>query len=337
MHPLALPPNPVRRFYRGGAAIAALRGAEPEGDRVPEDWVGSATEAFGEPGVGLARMRDGTLLADRMRAEPEGWFGAAHAQRWGPDPLLLVKLLDAGERLPVHAHPAGPFARERLGTSWGKTEAWIVIGGEGDLWAGWREDVTARQLRAWVDAQDADAMLAALHRVPARAGDALLVPAGVPHAIGQGLLIAELQEPSDASVLVEWEGHGVDGEQEATLGLGWDTALEAVELAARDPAGLAGPPPSGAAARLLPEAADPFFRADRLAPQGEPAGLEAGFCVLVVTDGEGVLRHGDGELRLRRGDGVAVPHGAGATEVAGDVTVLCCRPPAPDAPEPADR
>ena len=49
-------------------------------------------------------------------------------------------------------------------------------------------------------------MLGALHRVPVAAGDAIFVPAGMPHAIGEGLLIVELQEPTDLSVLLEWEG-----------------------------------------------------------------------------------------------------------------------------------
>ena len=53
-------------------------------------------------------------------------------------------------------------------------------------------------------------MLAALHEVPVQAGDAVLVPAGTLHAIGGGILLLELQEPTDLSVLVEWKQFGVD-------------------------------------------------------------------------------------------------------------------------------
>ena len=63
------------------------------------------------------------------------------------------------------------------------------------------------------------------------AGDAVFVPAGAPHAIGDGMLIVELQEPTDLSILLEWEGFGIDDEQAATLGLGWDVALASVERA----------------------------------------------------------------------------------------------------------
>jgi mannose-6-phosphate isomerase len=311
--PVLLPANPVARFYRGGARIAALRGIEWPGERVPEDWVGSTTEARGEPGVGPARLEDGTLLRDAIAADPETWLGPGG----GTEPRLLVKLLDAGDRLPVHLHPDDAFAQAHLGEPFGKTEAWLVIGGEGDLGLGWREDVDEATLRGWVEDQDADAMLAALHTVRARPGDAYFVPAGVPHAIGAGLLIVELQQPSDMSVLLEWDGHGVDGEEEATLGLGWDLALQATERTARDPATLAGPP----GRRALPEAADPFFRAERV---HGPGGLDAGFSIAVVLEGEGAI----GGLAVTRGATVAIPHGAGACAVEGEVTALLCRPPA---------
>jgi mannose-6-phosphate isomerase len=333
MNPIVLPPNGVARFYLGGPAIAALRGDAPVGDRVPEDWVASVTEAFGEPGVGLSPLPDGTLLRDAIAADPVAWLGDAHVERHGPDPSLLVKLLDAGERLPVHLHPGGPFAREHLGTRYGKTEAWIVVGGTGEVAVGWREELAAPALRELVDTQDAAAMLGALHRVPVAAGDALFVPAGVAHAIGEGLLIVELQEPTDMSVMLEWEGHGIDGEADATLGLGWDVALECVERAARDPRGLAGPAPDGAVARLLPAAADPFFRALRLRSALGPVRLEPGFAVLVALDGAGSLHPQAGEpVQVERGATVVVPHAAGAVEVSGDLEALACLPPAPDAP-----
>jgi mannose-6-phosphate isomerase len=337
MRPIVLPPNGVARFYRGGPAIAALRGGEPAGERVPEEWIGSVTEAFGEPGVGLSRLPGGALLRDAIAADPEAWLGAEHTARLGADPALLVKLLDAGERLPVHAHPDGPFAREHLGTRFGKTEAWIVVGGEGDVGLGWREDVEEAVLRDWVARQDVEAMLAALHRVPVRVGDALFVPAGTAHAIGEGLLIAELQEPSDMSVMLEWEGHGIAGEAEATLGLGWGTALASVSRRAGDPGALAGPPRDGAVSRALPEAADPFFAADWLDPAAGAVELAPGFAVLVVLEGAGILESEDAPVELSGGDALLVPFAAGVTRLTGDARALRCRPPDPDAPAPASR
>lgn len=328
--PTLLPPNGVRRFYRGGPAIAALRGAPPPGPetREPEDWVGSTTEAFGEPGVGLSALADGRLLRDVVGDDPRAWLGAAHVERWGADPALLVKLLDAGERLPVHVHPDGPFARAHLGTRFGKTEAWIVVGGSGVVHLGWKEDVGLDQLRAWVAAQDASAMLEALHPLELGVGDAVFVPAGVPHAIGEGLLIAELQEPSDMSVMLEWAGHGISGEDEATLGLGWPAALSCVETTAHDAAALRGP---RGERRALPPAADAFFRAEWLAASAAaPAEVARGFTVLLVLDGAGRLETADGTvLSVARGDNVVIPYAARVSRLAGEVRALACRPADP--------
>jgi mannose-6-phosphate isomerase len=332
MRPVVLPPNGIERFYLGGPAIAELRGTEPEGERVPEDWVGSTTTVFGEDELGLSRLPDGRLLRDAAAADPVAFFGPAHAASRGGDPALLVKLLDAGERLPVHVHPDGAFARAALGVPYGKTEAWIVVSTskpDASVAAGFREAVEPETLERWVREQDHDALLGALHPIPVQAGDAIFIPAGTAHAIGDGVLIVELQEPTDMSVLLEWDGFGIADEDEATLGLGWERALGCVDLAPRDPGTLRVPVDEGdAVARLLPAAADQFFRADRIAPS-PIAALERGFAILVVTDGSGALLPEHGEpLALARGDTVLVPWAAGACHVEGDLQAIACRPPA---------
>jgi mannose-6-phosphate isomerase len=330
--PLLLPPNWVPRFYRGGRAIAALRGVEAPGERVPEDWVGSTTTVLGEEELGLSALPDGRRLRDAIAADPVGFLGPDHAARRGPDPALLVKLLDAGERLPVHVHPDDAFAREALGAPAGKTEAWIVLAANpgAGVAVGFRDDVAPEALERWVREQDHDAMLAALNPLPVAPGDAIFVPAGTPHAIGEGLLIVELQQASDMSVLLEWEGFGVVGEDEATLGLGWAAGLGAVDLRRCDPATLRAPDGrgDGGVARLLPEAAAAFFRAERIAP-APIARLHQGFAVLVVTEGAGaLLTESGGPLPVRRGDTVLVPWGAGTCHLEGDVVAIACRPPA---------
>jgi mannose-6-phosphate isomerase len=322
---IALPPNGIPRFYRGGAAIADLRGFDPGGDHVPEEWIGSTTTVFGESELGLSRLADGALLRVAIAAEPAAWLGPDHAARFGADPALLVKLLDAGQRLPVHLHPDGPFARDHLRTSFGKTEAWVVVGARpgAQVHVGFRDDVDEATLRAWVADQDHDAMLDALNPVDVAPGDAIFVPAGIAHAIGEGLLIVELQEPTDLSILLEWEGFGIDDAREATLGLGWDLALECVERSARDAGALRGGADGGAVSELLPAAAQRFFRAQRVAPGGGSAPLGQGFAVVVVTEGSGAIAG----LEVQRGDAVLIPHAAGAVAAEGDLVAIACRPP----------
>ena len=320
MQPYVLPPNRFSRFYAGGARIDALRGDPPGPERTPEDWVGSTATSLGSDTEGLAHLEDGRVLRDLIEADPEGFLGGEHVSRFGANPAVLVKLLDAGQRLPVHFHPGRPFAKQHLGLDFGKTECWLILDAEpgAQVHSGFQQPADLDTVRGWVDRQDPEEMLAALRPIDVSKGDAILVPAGTLHAIGEGILILELQEPTDLSVLLEYAAFGVDdGSQH--LHLGWDTALQAADL---------GPSPYGAA-DALPEEADAYFRAQRVSAGDE---LEPSFAVLLVTDGAGTLRteHGD-ELPLRRGMTVCVPHGARRTELDGDLQAVRCLPPDPTA------
>jgi mannose-6-phosphate isomerase len=332
VRPLPLPANPIHRFYRGGRRIAALRGLRDGDDRAPEDWVGSVTTAFGSGEMGLSRLEDGRTLPDAIAADIEAFLGPDHVA--GHDPALLVKLLDAGERLPVHFHPDRGFARQHLATPFGKNEGWVVVaaeGGDAAVFLGLREAVELETLADWVERQDTAALLAALNRIPTEPGDTFFVPAGTLHAIGEGLLIVELQEPSDLSVLLEWDGFEIDGPADGHLGLGFDTALCAAERKRLSPDQLArlrtsrvedGRP---GVERLFPPEADAFFRAERIRPAGS-CPIPQEFSILVVVQGAGRLETEAGELALRRGATVLVPWAAGEGALQGELEVLRCLP-----------
>src|SRR5262249_30340548 len=133
----------------------------------------------------------------------------------------------AGQRLPVHLHPDRIFARGYLGSVYGKSEAWLVLEG-GTLHLGVREDVDAGTLRGWFDAQGEGAMLAASDELPGGPGGCGVVPAGTPHAIGEGVFMVEVREPSDLGVMLEWKGFVP--REAATMGLDVDVALNATRL-----------------------------------------------------------------------------------------------------------
>jgi mannose-6-phosphate isomerase len=319
MKPILLPPNQFHRFYKGGARIDALRG-EPQGeDGRPEDWVGSTATSWGSDSEGLSRLADGTILKEAIEANPEAYLGAEHVAAYGADPGLLVKLLDAGERLPVHYHPGRAFAKQHLGLRYGKTESWLILEADpgASVHVGLKEPLDAATARRWVDEQDAGAMLQALHEVPVKAGDGILVPAGTLHAIGGGILLLELQEPTDVSVLVEWKKFGVEDGTE-NLELGWETALQSLDREPIDPAALTTPQNG-----LLPKEADAYFRAERVG-QGDTLGQ--GFSIVLVTGGEGRI----GEVAVRRGSTVLIPFAAGDTPTEG-VEGIRCLPPDPTA------
>jgi mannose-6-phosphate isomerase len=339
--PVKLTSNQLHRFYRGGEAIARFRGTATDDDYAPEDWVGSTTTVFGDDRIGLSELPDGQLLRDAVAADPETFFGAAHVRRYGADPALLVKLLDAGERLPVHCHPSRSFAQQRLGSRYGKTEAWLIVEARGtrpSVHLGFREDVGADTLAGWVARQERESLLEALHEFRVAPGDSIFVPAGLPHAIGEGVFLVELQEPSDLSVLLEWTGFEVDSARDGHLGIGFDVALECVERSGLRPGELAGLRNEGGSGKdvrpgarsVLPPDADPYFRAERLRPD-PVVSLEPAFSILVVLEGHGRLEseHG-GTLALAGGETVLFPNAAGPAELSGVVEVLRCLPPSSD-------
>jgi mannose-6-phosphate isomerase len=338
--PLRLRSNQPPRFYRGGRAIADFRGIPASGDHLPEDWVASTTTLNGEERLGLSALPGGTLLRDAVAAAPESWLGAEHTRRFGADPALLVKLLDAGERLPVHCHPDDAFARSHLGCRFGKTESWVVLATRSPSAAvhlGFRQEVGMDLLAGWVEQQDVGAMLGALRRMEVRPGDAVLVPAGIPHSIGEGVFVVELQEPTDLSVLMERDGFGIPSSH-GHLGLGYAAALECVDRSGWDADRLStlrrrageGRPSGPGVELLLPSEADRFFRAQRIVPRPEVR-LEASFAVLVIINGSGTLHTESGpSLELVRGDTAVVPFAAGALTLRGGLELVRCLPPAPE-------
>ena len=339
--PLLLPPNPVFRFYKGGAGIDRFRDIPPgSGPGAPEDWVGSTTTSFGSDSEGLATLADGQLLKDAIEADPIGFLGAQHVAALGANPGVLVKLLDAGERLADHFHPGREFAREHLHSAFGKTEAWLILEAEPDahMHLGLREAIDAETLRRWVTEQDSEEMLKALNKVPVRSGDSLFVPAGTLHTIGEGITLIELQEPSDMSVVIEWRYAGVEPD-EANLKLGWDTILPAADLEAAVPIHIPAQRDetnTSTQKRLLPPEADAYFRAQLLTVhKPDPLELEPQFSILIGTDGELKVTTEDHEpLTITKGQAALIPHGAGRTTVRGSGTAIRCLPPVTTAPAP---
>ena len=327
--PLVIGPNqPEARFYDGGARISRFRHVEPSPSHTPEDWVASTTSVRGAAPVGMTRLGDGTLLADAIAADPLGWLGAEHTARFGADPKLLVKLLDAGQRLPVHAHPDGAFAAQQLGAAHGKAEAWYILT-PGTVHVGLREDVDPATLLALTTSQDSDTLLRLLNAVHVEPGDTVWVPPGTLHAIGAGILLAEVQEPEDLSILLEWDGFDIDGAAQGHLDLGFEIALRAVTTTAESGDALRRLITRGVVdGPTLSPASVPFFRLDRIASSRV---LPAGLAVAIGLSGSVTLRTDAAAVDIAAGMTVLVPAGAGPQNYeAGTGTALVARPPIAD-------
>jgi mannose-6-phosphate isomerase len=341
--PIALPPNPIPRFYRGGRMLGRFRGQpDASDDGRPEDWVGSATSTWTPPGTatvdtGISPVQVGgiaTTIRSLVEQDPEAMIGRALLRRIGPTPGVLVKLLDAGERLPVHCHPTRLAAARLLGSPFGKTEAWLILGtrdgGPARIWAGFREPMDPASLGRLIDEQDVGSLLAALVEHELVVGDALLIPGGVPHAIGAGTFLLELQEPTDYSIVAETRGFPI-GPEDATLGLGWDRAMEFFEANST-----VDRPSRRDQGSLLPATADPFFRLIRQrvgAGDGVATPFSSAFAIGVVLDGTGTV-HGPGAaLDLAAGSTFCLPAAAADARLSAgsELDLAWCLGPEPRA------
>ncbi|MHA1369018.1 MAG: class I mannose-6-phosphate isomerase [Promethearchaeota archaeon] len=220
---LQLPPNRVRRNYIGGALLNNLEGkTELVDSNKPEDWIASTIEAK-NPGLppirneGLSKVisRDGDriLLKKLFEHDPAFYLGAEHLQIHSLDLGFLIKMLDAGIRLNVQAHPSRDFAREHLDSPHGKLECYYILdvrpGISPYIRVGFQHAPTRDEFYRIVKEQDIDAMDACFEPVPVKPGDVWYIPGGVPHAIGEGLLLIEIMEPSDLVARYEFDREGM--------------------------------------------------------------------------------------------------------------------------------
>jgi len=321
--PLPLPYHPLYRFYEGGSLTRQFRGLpDRPDDWWSEDWVGSVTRAGNddpegrEQGLSEVHIQGiGPVpLASVIKAFPEAMVGEAFASRWGAISGVLVKLLSPAGQVPLHAHPSREWAQRHLDSRFGKTEAWILLDTPGDgqepayAGIGFHEGVTREWFRDAVDRRDRAALRSSLHRTPIHPGEVYVAHAGVPHFLGPRISFIEVQEPSDHLVIPETSG---DDDAGATMGLGWDLALDMIDY------GTASPEATFARARQRPtvvsqrgesretrlfdDAVMPFFDATRLDVADRIEVDDGRFAVGIVVDGEGRLDGEFGRFPLVRG------------------------------------
>jgi len=177
------------------------------------------------------------------------------------------------------------------------------------------------------------AILAAMNTVQVQAGDSVYVPPGMPHAIGEGILLVEVQQPEDLSILLEWQDYDIDGPTDGHLGIGFEAALAAVDARAWNSTQIGELVVRGGAnERTLAASSQEYFRAARVDVTA-PTVLAAGFSVMVVLSGAGSLtpvRPESQAIPLSAGDTVLVAHSLGAFTLDGDLAILRCQPPVPD-------
>ena len=219
---LILPPNRVWRTYPGGMKLDLMEGCDHPADaHFPEDWIGSTTHAVNkgrehltEEGLSKVTIAGETLTLKALcEKEPNALLGVKHVEKYGANTQFLLKFLDSAIRLHIQCHPTIPFAQTHLNSNSGKTEAFIILSIRGDvktpyIYMGFQNPPTKEIFKQMIEEQQSDALLACFEKIPIKPGDVFMVPGGMPHAIGEGVFMVEIMEPTDFAVRIEFERGG---------------------------------------------------------------------------------------------------------------------------------
>ncbi len=238
---------------------------------------------------------------------------------------LLLKLLDPAEDLSVQVHPDDAYAGQQKAGELGKTEAWYVLSAApgGKIYHGFKPGVDRAQFAA---ALERGTVAEVLNAVPAAAGQIFHIPAGLVHALGAGVRIAEIQQNSDTTYRVfDWNRVGLDGKPRE---LHIEHALAVADFA---------PPPATATAAPL---ATPGCRHERRIDcekfrfetlshfAGRPVFLNTrgeSFHLITVAEGGLQIRTPSDAVKLQRWDSALIPAAAGEYSLAAQpgTTALC--------------
>ncbi len=349
MKPIKFKENRVRRTYRGGKMIDLWRSAAVCADcGRPEEWIASAVLAVnrGKAPIddeGLSRTEDGALLRDLISENPEKMLGTAHTAHFGAEMGLLVKALDACERLSIQVHPDKEAARRLFRSDYGKTEAWYILGGReinGNppcIYAGFLPGVTAKRWKELFDRQDVQGMLDCLEKIPVHPGQVYLLRGGVPHAIGAGCFIIEIQEPTDYTIRTERTTASGEAIPDFLChqGLGFERMFDCFHYGDGEPACRLSPhrplQSGGAVVTPLVTYGDTTaFSMEEWQVDGRAMmACNGTFYLLICVSGGGRLLLDDGwDMPLRQGEYVFVPADCGAIHLCSEgFKLLRCLPP----------
>ncbi len=196
----------------GGDRIEQMKGLPPSNRRIGESWECSTHPQH----PSSVRLDDGLQLSlrDAVAAMPEEILGTQVAQEFGETLPVLIKFLDAREDLSVQVHPSNAQAAALGETDTGKTEAWLVLDREPGavLYLGFKEDVDEEQFAKDLEAGGVSIAEKYLNAIEAKVGDVLLNPPGAVHAVGKGMVLAEIQQSSGITYRV-WDWNRIPKRQ----------------------------------------------------------------------------------------------------------------------------
>jgi mannose-6-phosphate isomerase len=313
--PLLFEPLLMSKVW-GGDRLARFGKPVPAGSTIGESWeladMGSTSASGAGGAAARSIVRDGPMrgrsLQDCLRAWGSALLGDVASSPDGGFPLL-IKYLDARENLSVQVHPSPAYARTHAGAHL-KTECWYILDAEPGsvIYKGVRAGVTREAFERELRTGDGKGVVALMGAFPARRGDMHNLPSGTVHALGAGVLVAEVQTPSDTTFRVyDWGRSGRELHIDQSLAcIQWEQARDATSF--ESPISRDGP-----WARLVTTG---YFDVDESRPApgaptpiGTPLATPAARpAVLMVLEGDGLLAGpGFDAVSVHKGDIILVP------------------------------
>jgi mannose-6-phosphate isomerase len=305
LYPLRFHPL-LRRYLWGGRRLETLGKLLGPGDDYAESW--EIVDHGRDQSVVTHGALAGKPLGELVGQFGRQLFGRHAAARSFP---LLFKFLDAHDRLSMQVHPDDARAALLDPPDLGKTEAWVILAAEAGsyLYAGLRRGIDRQTLKREVARRTCELCV---ERIEPRAGDCFFLPAGVVHALGPGLLVAEIQQASDTTYrLYDWGRLGPDG-QPRTLHV--EAALDAIDYGFGPSASVEPQPTARPEVERLVDCNK--FVLDRWKFSGTLAAGGDDRChILAVLEGAVNIEHDPAGQPLDRGGVVLLPAELGAVKI----------------------
>ncbi|MCM1577368.1 MAG: mannose-6-phosphate isomerase, class I [Ruminococcus sp.] len=316
MNPVKLKPA-FKDYLWGGTRLRDDFGKECDYEKIAESWElschkdGASVVASGEFA--------GLTLAEYIEKN-KGVLGT-NCGRFENFPIL-IKLIDAKDNLSVQVHPNNEYA-QRVEGEYGKTEMWYIVDcDEGaELLYGFKKEISKEEFRERIEN---NTLPEVTNSVPVKKGDVFFIEAGTLHAIGKGILIAEIQQNSNTTYRIYDYGRvGADGRPRQ---LHIDKAVEVTNLCPATPYPAADCfEENGAVKRLLAKCEYFTVYSVDVEKEAEFTADETSFNSVLILEGEAVMTAGEESLDLKKGDSVFVPAGCGEYRITGKCRAVLTR------------
>jgi mannose-6-phosphate isomerase len=315
IHPLKFQPILKERLW-GGTKLKEVLNKAVTSDITGESW--ELSTVSGDVSVVSNGELANTSLSTLIDKFPEALLGKSVVERFGKEFPILIKFIDAKQDLSIQLHPNDELAKKRH-NSFGKTEMWYVMDADAgsELIVGFNKDVTKTE---YAKSLAEDALLGLLNYESVKEGDTFFINTGKIHAIGAGVLLAEIQQTSDVTYRV-FDFNRKDKEENLRE-LHTEMALDAINYEKKDDFKVTYDTVLDQANGMVD---CPYFRTNFLnltKDFEQDSAARDSFTIYMCVAGTASIRTDDGEVVIKKGETVLIPAMANRIRIKTDGTKL---------------